>query len=111
VVKIFNFLNLLMLDISKHCRLVYWLVVMTVDPMGCRLMIGRSNNRRVMIRCMIITFLLHSITVPPFLGNIRTVQILVIRDTFGVFHMLRLQGRAVALGTCHLCFLVVGEGL
>jgi hypothetical protein len=47
-------------------------------------------NVRVMIRRMITAFLLHSITVTLFLSNVRTVQILIIRDTFGVFNMLRL---------------------
>ena len=89
MIKSFNLLKMLLLNISKHSGLVDGLVVISINPMCCWFMIV-CYNVRVMIRRMIAAFLLHSITVTLFLSNIRTVQILIIRDTFGVFNMLRL---------------------
>jgi hypothetical protein len=89
MVKGFNLLKMLLLSISKHSGLVDRLVVISINPMRHWFMIV-CYNVRVMIRRMITAFLLHSITVTLFLCNVRTVQVLIRRDTFGVFHMLRL---------------------
>jgi hypothetical protein len=89
MIKGLNLLKMLLLNISKHSGLVDRLVVISINPMYCWFMIAGYNGR-VMIGRMITAFLLHSITVTLFLCNVRTVQILIIRDTFGVFYMLGL---------------------